>query len=81
MIEKLRIFFIYGRVWTNLGLYRSTHERECLMYLLDVQMPVADQLPAEQQDRYFVPVARARGRIAIHVEHIDGMRPRRRQVV
>src|ERR1700744_119840 len=49
MIEKLRIFFIKTRDWTNRRLYRSTVVCERFEHLFGVQPPVTDELPGEQQ--------------------------------
>jgi hypothetical protein len=46
--------------------------RERLIHFLRVQAAVAEQLSRKQEDRYFVPVARPRGRFLIDVDDIDG---------
>ena len=65
--------------WANPALYRSAVKLEGLIYFLGVQAAVAQQLPRKHEDRYFVPVARPRGRLQIDIDDINGDALRRRQ--
>src|SRR5580693_25172 len=49
------------------------------MYFLHVQAPPANQFSAEQQHRNLVPEACACGRIAVDIDHFDGVAACRRQ--
>src|SRR5476651_620852 len=49
------------------------------MHLFGVQMPMADQLPGEQQYRDLVSVTGTRGTVGIHVDEVHRHARRRRQ--
>jgi hypothetical protein len=46
--------------------------REGLIHFFGVQVAVTQHLTGKQEDRYFVPVARPRLRVRIHIHDIDG---------
>lgn len=65
------MFFMRGWLWANPRLYRSAALRERLLQLRHVEMAVAHQFTVQQQDRYFVPVARPLRRIGIDVADLE----------
>src|SRR5271163_3507678 len=77
MMEKLRIFFIYGEYsdwlppWANPALYRSAMKTEGLIHLFRIQPAVTNPFSGKKQYGDLVSVARPSCRFLVHVDDIN----------